>query len=180
MKPFAYLCIILLGLFVLESEPDFTSETNWEVSTETGCFLSAKSQGVELSILYAPPIHSLSVARPSKLNDFIHSSINWPKPSEFSVDPDEEDIFAIFFASNPKKIKLQMAHEGGGDNDIGSFERSDVVRFASTLAREHNVEIFTHKSTFAGSEITRLGRWVAKSKLDRDKLNDFNVCIKSI
>ena len=183
MKQYLIPCFIIAAIVAYTSEIQLSSDTSWETPliADGGCMMTANSSGVELQILSWPPdLYSISLSRPSMLNDLIHGSISWPSQSAFDLDHNEEDIFAIFNSMKPNKLDLKMAHAGGSDGEISSFTKNDVFEFSSLLTRYNDVDIYKNYFTTSGIEITRLGGWAAKTDVDRAKILDFYHCLRKV
>lgn len=181
MKKKIVALVVILGWIVYASKPQLSSNTVWEASiSDDGCILQGNSKGVELDFFYMPGLYALSVRRPSKLNDLMHRRISWPPQSSFDVDYTEEDIFAAFFSDKPQKLKLKMAHAGGGDGDISSFDKTDVYNVAYLLTQNTRVEIFKASDTWAGNEVNRLGSWALRTKADKEILTSFYHCMRQL
>ena len=183
MKQIIIFIVFVLIIIVYSSDPKFSSETSWEIiSNDESCMLNATSKGVSIDITAMPSadLYAITVARPSKLNDLIHASIKWPAQNEFDNDYREEEIFAGFFSSKPVRMRLKMAHGGGGDGALLSSDKNDVYNLASSLRNFNNVELFKGYTTSVGSEVTRLGRWIANTKADKNKLISFDRCIRNL
>ena len=181
MKKKILALIVILGWILYASKPQLSSNTVWEAFIhDDGCILQGNSKGVELSFYYMPNLYSLSVSRPSKLNDLMHRRISWPAQGAFDLDHREEDIFAAFFSNEPQKLKLKMAHAGGGDGDISSFDKTDVYNVAYLLTQNTRVEIFKASNTWSGHEVNRLGSWALRTKADKEILISFYHCMRQL
>ena len=179
MKQLTILIGFVFVIFVYRSELQFSSETSWEFfGNDGGCSLEASSHGVGLRILTSPTLYSLTIMRPSKLNDLISRSIKWPEKSDFDNDYREQEIFAVSFSIEPSKMKFKkMVLNGGSGWDISSYDKNDVLNFASMIINNDVVEVFKNFSTFTGYEVTRLGRWRASTNADKDKIENFSLCV---
>ena len=160
-----------------------SKNTEWKFTdSKNFCILKANNSGVKLSIFINLPLSNnntdttfITIDRPGLFNKIFNSDIHWPRISEWD---DDDDIFAIFFSMDPKKIYLpSLRAEGGSDLRTYGKDNDEVYDFSRYLIKYKNVEVYKNYDSKTGYSTTRLGRWSASSSLGQKALSNFAKCV---
>ena len=161
---------------VLNTDTEYVEFGNFE---KNGCDFLLRSRGVDVYFLQSVS-NIVSVDKPSKVNDLLHSDINWPW-FNLADTPWEEDSFILKFLNINESSKVNLQMFGSTDGVQASMSINEYKNLVSMLIDTDGFMILTgNRKTKTGSREDTLGIWQLLGNESQKFKSDLMECMKRV
>ena len=172
----------MLALTYYLSQPVFDTDTeyvefgNFE---KNNCDFLMRSKGVDVYFLQS--VSSIvSVDKPSKMNDLLHSDINWPW-FNLPDTPWEQGSFIFKFINHSKSSKINLQMFGSTDGVQASLSMNEYQNLVSMLIDTEGLMILRGtRKTKTGFREDTLGIWQLLGDESQKFKSDLMQCMKRV